>query len=480
MKTPPPRTPPRIAVVGHTNTGKTSLLRTLLRDAAFGDVSDRPATTRHSEAAELSVESSSLILTDTPGLEDSSGLLEYLESITLEQGGDQHERIVRWLADHQGHFSQEAKAVRQVLECDVAIYVIDARERMLGRHRDELTVLSWCARPLVPVLNFVASAEVDVPSWRDQLARLGLHAVVAFDTVIVEESSERQLLEVLRTLVPKHEATFDGFMLGRSRQRVELVRASALLIADMLIDAAACVLHVDPKNEESLRHGVETLRTALRAREQRCAEQLMALHRFRGEDRIDDDLPGVDGRWGLDLFHPAAVKQFGAATGRGAAVGAMAGLAIDALVGGMTLGAAAATGAGVGALFETARGHGRRWLRRARGETELRADDSTIHLLALRAISLARALLGRGHAAQAPVRVAHDSLLGRVRTAARTASGWSMPKPLQSARLSRRWSSLGTDGASAADPRRAEAVFEVSRLVTERLVKRANEPTQFP
>ena len=26
-----------IAVVGHTNTGKTSLLRTLMRDAAFGD-----------------------------------------------------------------------------------------------------------------------------------------------------------------------------------------------------------------------------------------------------------------------------------------------------------------------------------------------------------------------------------------------------------------------------------------------------------
>ena len=34
----------RVAVVGHTNTGKTSLLRTLMRDVNFGEVSDRPAT----------------------------------------------------------------------------------------------------------------------------------------------------------------------------------------------------------------------------------------------------------------------------------------------------------------------------------------------------------------------------------------------------------------------------------------------------
>ena len=37
----------RVAVVGHTNTGKTSLLRTLARDAGFGEVSDSAGTPRH-------------------------------------------------------------------------------------------------------------------------------------------------------------------------------------------------------------------------------------------------------------------------------------------------------------------------------------------------------------------------------------------------------------------------------------------------
>jgi len=36
--------PLKLAVVGHTNTGKTSLLRTLTRDVNFGEVSARPST----------------------------------------------------------------------------------------------------------------------------------------------------------------------------------------------------------------------------------------------------------------------------------------------------------------------------------------------------------------------------------------------------------------------------------------------------
>ena len=48
--------PLKLAVVGHTNVGKTSLLRTLLRDVGFGEVSHRPSTTRHVEGARLSVE----------------------------------------------------------------------------------------------------------------------------------------------------------------------------------------------------------------------------------------------------------------------------------------------------------------------------------------------------------------------------------------------------------------------------------------
>ena len=47
--------PLKTAVVGHTNTGKTSLLRTLLRDSQFGDVQNAAATTRHVETASINI-----------------------------------------------------------------------------------------------------------------------------------------------------------------------------------------------------------------------------------------------------------------------------------------------------------------------------------------------------------------------------------------------------------------------------------------
>ena len=53
--------PLTLAVVGHTNVGKTSLLRTLLRDVGFGEVSHRPSTTRHVEGARLSVAGTALL-----------------------------------------------------------------------------------------------------------------------------------------------------------------------------------------------------------------------------------------------------------------------------------------------------------------------------------------------------------------------------------------------------------------------------------
>jgi len=58
-----------IAIVGHTNTGKTSLLRTLTRDRTFGEVADSAGTTRHVQAATVTLENrDALIWFDTPGL----------------------------------------------------------------------------------------------------------------------------------------------------------------------------------------------------------------------------------------------------------------------------------------------------------------------------------------------------------------------------------------------------------------------------
>ena len=191
-----------LAVVGHTNTGKTSLLRTLLRDGGFGEVADASATTRHVERAAVCDDGGTLLyLYDTPGLEDAGGVLDWLEANTSprEDGVD---RLQAFLASPAaaGEFGQEAKVLRQLLQSDSALYVIDAREPVLNKYKDELTVLSWCAKPLMPVFNFTSGGGLS--AWTDMLARRGLHVCSSFDTVAFDFDGEIRLWQNLATMLP--------------------------------------------------------------------------------------------------------------------------------------------------------------------------------------------------------------------------------------------------------------------------------------
>ncbi|MFO0873002.1 MAG: GTPase/DUF3482 domain-containing protein [Phycisphaerales bacterium] len=404
----------RIAVVGHTNTGKTSLLRTIARDAAFGDVSDRPSTTRHvSGIALLAAGEEVAHFLDTPGLEDSIGLLERLDALRGDRRLDGPAQIDAFLAapDATGRFAPEALAIRAVLECDAAVYVIDARDRVLPKHRDELEILARCGRPIVPLLNFVApqgpadDPTARVAAWRDMLARVNLHAVVEFDTVVFDQEGEIRLFEKLQTLLDRFRAPLELLIEDRRRRAHRLRRGASSLVAQLLVEAASTVESVESADRAESSAAEERLRVRVRDLERRCVGDLLALFGFRREDCDAAELPLVAGEWGLDLFSPAALRRHGLHAGGGAAAGAAVGAGIDLAVGGMTLGAAAGLGALIGAAIGGLGGSSRKLVRRARGGNELRAGDPTLRLLAQRQIELVRALLRRGHASVAPVRV---------------------------------------------------------------------------
>ncbi|SFX41139.1 MULTISPECIES: DUF3482 domain-containing protein [unclassified Pseudomonas] len=432
-----PMKPLKLAVVGHTNVGKTSLLRTLTRDVGFGEVSHRPSTTRHVEGARLSVDGEALLeLYDTPGLEDAIALLDYLER--LERPGERLDgpaRLARFLdaSEARQRFEQEAKVLRQLLASDAGLYVIDAREPVLTKYRDELAVLASCGKPLLPVLNFVSSAQHREPDWREALARLGLHALVRFDSVAPPEDGERRLYESLALLLESARGQLERLIADQQAQRLARQRSAARLIAELLIDCAACRRSV--ASDAELEHqAISELRNAVRQREQRCVEALLALYAFRPQDAAAGDLPLLDGRWGDDLFNPETLKQLGVRVGGGIAAGAAAGAGVDLLVGGLTLGAAALAGAIAGGALQTARSYGNRLMGKLKGQRELTVDDNVLRLLALRQRQLLLALNQRGHAALDSIRI--DTPQDK---------GWregKLPEALAKARAYPHWSSL--------------------------------------
>ncbi|WP_439887127.1 GTPase/DUF3482 domain-containing protein [Pseudomonas sp. MBLB4123] len=429
--------PLKLAVVGHTNVGKTSLLRTLTRDVEFGEVSPRASTTRHVEGARLSVDGQALLeLYDTPGLEDAIALLEHLER--LDRPGERLDgpaRLARFLdgSEARQRFEQEAKVLRQLLASDAGLYVIDAREPVLAKYRDELAVLAMAGRPLLPVLNFSAAGRHREGNWNDALSRLGLHARVAFDTVAPPLDGERRLYQSLALLLDKAQAPLQRLIDDHEAQRLSRRRAATRLIAELLIDCAACRQGVAAQAALE-QQALGQLRERIRQREQRCVEALLRLYAFRQDDARASDLPLLDGRWGDDLFNPETLRQLGFKVGGGMAAGAATGAGIDLLVGGITLGAAALLGALAGGGLQTARNYGARLLGKLRGEHELTVDDAVLRLLALRQQQLLQALEARGHAAET-----------RIELATPQDGAWrqgALPDPLRKARAHPQWSTL--------------------------------------
>jgi hypothetical protein len=216
----------------------------------------------------------------------------------------------------------------------------------------------------------------------------------------------------------------------------------------------------DPKS------AVAPLQQAVRDREQACVVDLLALFRFRPNDYEADALPITGGRWGFDLFSQESLKRFGLNAGGGAAAGGLAGLTIDAMTGGLSLGAAAALGATIGAVWGSVRAHGQRLADVLRGYTELRIQDETLKLLALRQLELVQALLARGHASRDRVRLAAGVVAGRGRWAAE-----ALPDELELARAHPEWSRLsaGDRALPATDLRRAAARDALKRRIVSEL-----------
>ncbi|MFY9138660.1 GTPase/DUF3482 domain-containing protein [Zwartia sp.] len=446
----------QIAVVGHTNVGKTSLLRTLIRDVNFGEVEDMPGTTRQVQGAHIMLGTqTALLLFDTPGIEDSIGLLDYLEQLSSHsQRLDGPDRIRLFLESPEASalYEQEARVLHKLLSCHAGLYVVDVREPVLAKHRDELAILSSCARPLLPILNFVASDTARTQEWRDALARVGLHSSLAFDSMSPPLDGEEKLYQALSLLLSPYEHILLELQEQSSRQREARHASSINLIASMLLDVAALRMRTSIETD-TLAKKIALQQSRVREREQACVNALLSLFQFRRDDYLSSPLPLNEGRWELDLFSPQALQHFGVHVSMGIAAGAAAGATVDVLSAGLSLGTGMAIGAIAGGAWKAIDRWGDRVLGKMRGFRELTVDQSILQMLALRQIQLLNRLEHRGHAALTPLRLEQAPHL--------SLDNPTLTKIMTLARAHPDWSSIGDDFNDS--PARQRAIESLAR-----------------
>src|SRR5690606_6546339 len=236
------------------------------------------------------------------------------------------------------------------------------------------------------------------------------------------------------------------------RQRRERVQAAWQLAAELLVDVAALRL-ASPPDDDALQAHAGKRRDQVRRREQACVDALLALYNFRRSDYAEDELPLDGTRWGMDLFHPQALKDMGIHLGTGMAAGAMAGAAVDLFSAGLSLGTGMLIGAAAGGLWQGVERFGGRVLGKPRGYREISVDDAVLRLLALRQRQLIHALEHRGHAARDPLRLD--------RPADQAWRTGRLPDALKEARSRPEWSALAKGHED--DARRKLVVAELAR-----------------
>ena len=464
--------PLKLAVVGHTNTGKTSILRTLLRDVYFGEVKNEAATTRHVEQAKLTDSQTGevlVVLYDTPGLEDASGLMDWLEDNTASRR-DGIERLQQFLAadiaqggealNSNEDYSQEAKVIRQLLASDMAIYVVDAREPVLGKYKDELAILSWAAIPVMPVFNFTDAQDANIDEWQTMLARRNLHISTRFDSVAFEFADEMRLWQNLATMLT-HSEMLEQLMARRTEDWAQLNDEANIIIADFLLNVASFVREISEDDDPM--PVLQQMQEAVRQSERAMQNNLLNLYKFYDNDVAATPLELK--AYQQDPFDPELLKSYGIRTTSGAAAGALLGLGIDAAALGTTLGLGAAIGGIAGGLLSNTSSIADR----ITGVKRLYIDPATLTLLATRSIDLLTALRHRGHAATDATQLLYkgekSSIEQSLDDESTTVTPWpthKLPSELKKARGKPQWSSLSSGKSEQAQLLRADMAWSLA------------------
>jgi len=361
-----------LSLISHTNVGKTTLARTLLR-RDVGEVRDAAHVTGATDAHLLieTPQGDELRLWDTPGFGDSARLLK-----RLEQSGNPLGWFLTQVWDRyvDRPFFSSQQAVRNVRdEADVVLYLVNAGEdpAASGYVDAEMKILGWIDKPVIVLLNQLGPPRpapdeaADVGRWAKHLAGYPcVRDTLAFDAFARCWVQEHTLLERIAAVLPaggqesfarlaeawraRNRATFERSMQALARQLAVIAAdVEAVTTQGAAGTARAWVTTLlgartrsDGPTEAAMARLAQRLDTAVRD----ATDQLIELHGLSGR-AAGEILQRLGSEYAVDkAADPGKASLVGAALS-----GALGGLAADLAAGGLTFGAGALLGGLLGA-----------------------------------------------------------------------------------------------------------------------------------
>ncbi|THJ19171.1 MAG: DUF3482 domain-containing protein [Nitrospira sp. CG24B] len=371
-----------LSLISHTNIGKTTLARTLLRKD-IGLVADRAHVTLENQkytVLETDV-GESLQLWDTPGFPNCQKILSRLQGAKnpivriVTEVWDRFRDRPSWCAQ------QAVLNVQQ--EADVVLYLVNATEEpsMAGYIAPELQLLEWIGKPVIVLLNQTGPPKdraeqqrLEQP-WKDYFARYGfvrgVHSLDAFSRCWVQEGI---LFETIQSLLPSHDRQLMNRLFTVWQTTNLTVFHAAMEQWAMLVSRAAksrVMTKGDGSSMEAQKQqAVDGLLKDLVNEVGTTTKAVIALHGLEGnaigviQARMDhvEVQRGSQGKGEATLSGTAIGGIGGALTS-----GAYAGLHLDAATGGVSMGLFTIAGAVVGGVLGFLGGEA--WAERRAGST---------------------------------------------------------------------------------------------------------------
>jgi hypothetical protein len=369
----------------------------------FGEVRDFPGATKVVSGVKFKIDGKTyMIIFDTPGFQSSTQ--------AIGECGDQFKiEDIRTFFNGRREFSDDYKALDQVLASHVVLYVIDATCEPTESLQSDFRVLARSGVPVIPLFNFSKDGNSEGPqAWVSFLHHNNYHLDVKYDAHCYRPEHEHDLYEKIRVLLknPLHRTFFDWHTDWRMAVERSMASNAITEMSDMLLDCATYrhqVAQVETKKQDEVkREASDRFIKFIERRECQGFQGMVAAYKFK-PDLLERDTSSVDRKalWQDDLFGKAIERHLGIGVAGGAAAGATLGALVDTTLAWHSLGTASLVGTLAGAVIGAFSGglYNAKWDRSSH-TLSIQCTDNMRRALIERALLLLKALQHRGMADQ--------------------------------------------------------------------------------
>lgn len=269
---------PEIAIVGHPNEGKSSVLSTLAEDDSVV-VSPVPGETVRCRTFPVVIDHREVLrFTDTPGFQNPVRLLAEISSYH----GSSVEKFARLLAvtASSPEFRDDHELLSPIARGAGIIYVVDGSRPVRTVDRSEMEILRLIGKPRMAVLNCKRTEERYLEDWKDEF-RKHFNASRQFNAHRATYRERIELLEALKAIDQDWQELLNRIIDAFKQDWNARARASSAAICALLRDSLtlelSCPLDASRSQAEQERELLVSYSSRIKEREASAHQHIRAL-----------------------------------------------------------------------------------------------------------------------------------------------------------------------------------------------------------